>query len=242
MSHELRSPMNSVLGYTQLLKKSLSKQEGSNQHLDDLDEIESSGKHLLTVINDILDFSKLEAGKMGIYIEKIDIKTAINSIIVSARPLAEKNKNTFKYHVDDALEFMNTDKIKLKQVVFNLLSNAFKFTKEGTISLRVTKTINEGRESILIEVEDTGIGMTPKQLGRIFNSFTQADNSITRQYAGTGLGLSISKKFTEIMDGRLMVESKIGEGSVFKVILPLEINKHNLSVDAKKTGWVHDAA
>lgn len=235
MSHELRSPMISVLGYTQLLKKSLRKKEGSDQHMDDLDEIESSGKYLLTVVDDILDFSKLEAGKMGICLEKVNIKALMHSIIVSTKPLADKNENKFEYDVDEALGSMNTDKIKLKQVVFNLLSNAFKFTKEGTVALRVAKTNHKGSEAVLIEVKDTGIGMTPKQLGRIFNSFAQADNSITRQYGGTGLGLSISKKFSEIMDGILFVESKIGEGSVFKVVLPLELSRNN----SRK---VHDAA
>jgi len=240
MSHELRTPLNAIIGYSDLLKED-AEDLGYEDFIPDLEQIKSSGLHLLAIIQDILDISKLESGEMTMYEEEFDIPTLINEVQSIAQPLVKKNSNSFEIYCDSEIGTIFADRTKLKQVLINLLSNASKFTHEGTIALKVVredKIENNGNgrskfpiesanisgdrvfNHIIFSVTDTGIGMTPQQIEKIFQPFVQADNSTTRKYGGTGLGLSICQKFCEMMGGKIIVESCIGIGSTFSVNLP----------------------
>ncbi len=240
MSHELRTPLNAIIGYSDLLKEE-SEDLGYEDFIPDLDQIKTSGLHLLAIIQDILDISKLESGQMTMYEEEFDIPTFINEVQSLVQPLVKKNSNSFEIYCHSEIGTMLADRTKLKQVLINLLSNASKFTHEGIITLTVIREHNikqngNGSNKLAIEsanvpddrilnqiifsVTDTGIGMTQKQIEKVFQPFVQADNSTTRKYGGTGLGLSICQKFCEMMGGRITVKSCVGIGSTFTVNLP----------------------
>jgi Amt family ammonium transporter len=222
MSHELRTPLNAIIGYSEMLEEE-AKDLSQNDFIPDLQKINTAGKHLLLLINDILDLSKIEAGRMELYLESFEIKTMIEDVINTIRPLGEKNGNTFLISLADDLKMMHADLTKVRQTLFNLLSNACKFTEQGQISLevrRVRQTVKGAGDQIVFQVSDTGIGMTPEQLEKLFQEFTQADPSTTRKYGGTGLGLAISRHFCQMMGGDITVESQIGRGSTFTMRLP----------------------
>jgi signal transduction histidine kinase/CheY-like chemotaxis protein len=215
MSHELRTPLNAIIGYSEMLHET-AQDEGQDEFLPDLVKIRDAGRHLLGLINDILDLSKIEAGKMDLYLEEVGLAGLVEEIGSIVEPLTAANANHLEIVCPAALGTLYTDRTKLKQSLLNLLSNAGKFTHEGRVKLEVRAA---GREISFI-VSDTGIGMTEEQQGRLFQAFTQADVSTTRQYGGTGLGLAITKHFCEMLGGRITVESAPGRGSTFTIALP----------------------
>lgn len=220
MSHELRTPMNAIIGYSEMLIEE-AEDLGVEGFAPDLQKIRSAGKHLLALINDVLDLSKIEAGKMTLFLEDFDVADMVRDVAGTIQPLVEKNGNALTIAVAPECGKMHADLTKVRQTLFNLLSNAAKFTEKGTIRLSVSRTADAGRMSF--EVEDSGIGMTPEQLGKLFQAFTQADDSTTKKYGGTGLGLVISRKFCQIMGGDISVRSALGRGTTFAVDLPVEV-------------------
>jgi signal transduction histidine kinase/CheY-like chemotaxis protein len=215
MSHELRTPLNAIIGYSEMLYET-AQDEGQEDFLPDLTKIRDAGRHLLGLINDILDLSKIEAGKMELYLEAVDLARLVEEVRSIVEPLAAANGNRLEIVCPAALGAFYTDRTKLKQSLLNLLSNASKFTHDGRVGLEV----KPGDAEISFIVSDTGIGMTEEQQGRLFQAFSQADASTTRQYGGTGLGLAITKHFCEMLGGSITVESTPGRGSTFTVTLP----------------------
>ena len=219
MSHELRTPLNAIIGYSEMLKEDAEDLE-QEDFIPDLDKIHTAGKHLLGLINDVLDLSKIEAGKMNLFIESVDLDILINEVVGTIHPLIEEKANTLKVEVPKKIGDMQTDMIKLRQMLLNLLSNAAKFTEQGIICLQISHQTCKDEEWVIFSVSDNGIGMTEEQQDKLFQPFTQADASTTRQYGGTGLGLTITKKFTEMMGGNIQLESQFGQGSAFTISLP----------------------
>ena len=229
MSHELRTPLNAIIGYSELLIEEV-EDARQDEFIPDLRKIQAAGKHLLQLINDILDLSKIEAGKMDLYLETFNIKGVIDDVRTTITPMVEKNQNELVVNARDDLGDMFADVTKIRQALFNLLSNASKFTKEGTITLGVTRQAlppvmaqNAPRingDWIIFSVVDTGIGMNDEQLERLFTEFTQADESTTRNYGGTGLGLALTRKLCQMMGGEIAVTSQEGEGSKFIFWIP----------------------
>jgi CheY-like chemotaxis protein/two-component sensor histidine kinase len=219
MSHELRTPLNAIIGYSEILIEEAT-DRGDDASISDLDKIKSAGRHLLGLINDILDLSKIEAGRMDMFIEKVDVGTLARDVATLIAPLAQKNGNTLNLDVPADIGVMHTDLTKLKQCLVNLLSNASKFTQNGTISLKARREMLADRTRFIFRVADTGIGMSAEQQGRLFQAFTQADASTTRNYGGTGLGLTISKHFVTMLGGSIDVQSEPGKGSEFTITLP----------------------
>jgi signal transduction histidine kinase/DNA-binding response OmpR family regulator len=219
MSHELRTPLNAIIGYSEMLEEEAADLD-QKTFIPDLQKINGAGKHLMSLISNILDLSKIEAGKMDLYLENFEIIPMIKEVIATVRPLVEKNANSLLLHYADGLGQMRSDVTKLRQMLFNLLSNASKFTERGTITLRVDRESVNGSGWVNFSVSDTGIGMTPEQTTKLFQAFTQADTSTTRKYGGTGLGLAISQKFCHLMGGEITVDSIPGQGSTFTVRLP----------------------
>src|SRR5687767_7479173 len=219
MSHELRTPLNAIIGYSEMLQEE-AEDTDADAFLPDLRRINAAGKHLLGLINDILDLSKIEAGRMDLHFETFDLRRLVDEVEGVVRPLVEKNANRLVIDCPDDLGTMHADQTKLRQALFNLLSNAAKFTDHGTISLTVER---EPDDRITFAVSDTGIGMTEEQLSRLFEAFSQAEASTSRQYGGTGLGLAISRHFCRLMGGDLTVESVYGQGSKFTVRLPARV-------------------
>jgi CheY-like chemotaxis protein len=219
MSHELRTPLNAIIGYSEMLQEE-AEDLGEEGFVADLQKIHAAGKHLLGLINDILDLSKIEAGKMGLYLEDFDVAGMVEEVCTTIRPLIEKNANTLEIHQQGKVGEMYSDLTKVRQMLFNLLSNASKFTENGTIVLTLARESGENGDFLMFSVADSGIGMTEEQLGLLFEAFTQADVSTTRKYGGTGLGLAITRRFCEMMGGTIEVQSHHGEGSLFSVRLP----------------------
>ena len=207
MSHELRTPLNAIIGYSEMLQEEVVDM-GNEDVAADLEKIYAAGKHLLELINDILDLSKIEAGKMELFLERFDIVSLVQEVITTIRPLVEDNLNTLNVRYDDDLGTMRADSIKVRQSLFNLLSNACKFTEHGNITFTAKREWHHGVDWITFAVQDTGIGMTTDQVSKLFQVFTQADASTTRRYGGTGLGLAISQRFCQIMGGEITVESR----------------------------------
>ena len=191
--------------------------------VQDLQKIKSAGKHLLALINDVLDLSKIEAGKMSLHLETFDVSGMIEEIVTTLQPAIEKNRNTIRVHLADEVGMMRADITKVRQILFNLLSNACKFTDHGTISVDVNQSTAEGLDLLRFRITDTGIGISAKQQEHLFQEFAQADTSIARKYGGTGLGLAITHRFVQLMKGRIEVESQAGEGSTFTVYLPIQV-------------------
>jgi Amt family ammonium transporter len=238
MSHELRTPLNAVIGYSEMLQEE-AEELGQDDFIPDLQKINAAGKHLLSLINDILDLSKIEAGRMELFLETFDIKQVIEEVTNTVQPLVEKNSNILETRLDDQLGTMYADLTKVRQTLFNLLSNASKFTERGQIKLEVRREITttpEQPQRIIFKVSDNGIGMSPEQMQKLFQDFTQADPSTTRKYGGTGLGLAISRRFCQIMGGDISVESEIGRGSTFTVWLPLIVI--DPVIEARNTGEI----
>ncbi len=222
MSHELRTPLNAIIGYSEMLQEE-AKDMGQKDFARDLQKIHGAGKHLLMLINDVLDISKIEAGKMALFIETFDIAPMIQDVATTIDPLVKKNSNTLKVDFADDLGAMRADLTKVRQALFNLLSNACKFTEQGIITLRVAREMVDGGNWISFRVSDTGIGITPEQMGKLFQVFSQAAGSTTLKYGGTGLGLALSQQFCQMMGGDITVESELGQGSTFTIRLPTEV-------------------
>lgn len=219
MSHELRTPLNAIIGYSEMLEEE-ARDSKDSENAKDLQKIQFAGKHLLSLINDVLDLSKIEAGKMPLHLETFEVRHLITDMITTLRPAVEKNRNTLQVHFSDEINMMHADVTKVRQILFNLLSNACKFTDHGSILVSVDRRLEDTREWIRFEISDTGIGIGAKQKENLFKEFAQADASISRKYGGTGLGLAISYKFVQLMKGRIAVVSKLGQGATFTVELP----------------------
>jgi signal transduction histidine kinase/CheY-like chemotaxis protein len=221
MSHELRTPMNAIIGYSEMLEEEAEDLEQA-EFIPDLQKIQAAGRHLLALINDILDLSKIEAGKMDLFLEHFDVASVIQEVAGTIEPLARKNSNTLVIECADDVGSMHSDLVKLRQGLFNLLSNACKFTKQGTVRLSATRSADAGGDRMSFSVSDNGIGMSEDEVGRIFEAFGQADSSTTRQFGGTGLGLTITRRFSEMLGGGVSVASEKGVGSTFTIELPAE--------------------
>ena len=219
MSHELRTPMNAILGYSEMLMEEAEDLE-QEETIPDLKKIHQSGTHLLALINDVLDLSKIEAGKMEAFAEEIDLNMLMDEASAIAHPLLEKNKNSLIIKRNEDLGSAYQDMTKLRQTLFNLLSNAAKFTHEGTVTLHINRTEEAEVSWLTFAVSDTGIGIAEDKVEHVFEEFAQADNSTTRDYGGTGLGLAISKRFCKLLGGDLSVQSELGEGSTFTILIP----------------------
>jgi signal transduction histidine kinase len=218
MSHELRTPLNAIIGLTEMMVSNAAR-FGTEKALEPLRRVNAAGTHLLSLINEILDLSKIEAGKLELNPEPVNLPRLIDEVIGTAGQLAEKNKNRLVVEAQENLGALTADPMRLKQILLNLLSNACKFTKEGEVALRVRK-VADGRDWVELAVADTGIGMTAEQQAKLFQDFTQADSLTARRYGGTGLGLAISRKLARMMGGDVTVTSEPGKGSVFTVRLP----------------------
>ncbi len=224
MSHELRTPLNAILGYSEMLQED-AQELGLSTLREDLQKIHQAGRHLLELINDILDLSKIEAGKMELKPEQLNIRDVISDTIVMIHPLLTKNQNQIIVECPEDIGFMHTDVMRLRQALFNLLGNACKFTQGGTVRLRVWQEFDIHGNFYFFEVSDTGIGIAPEVQQHLFQSFMQADGSTTRQYGGTGLGLAISQRLCNMMGGRISMKSELGIGSVFTICLPARLEK-----------------
>ena len=219
MSHELRTPLNAIIGYSEMLQEQAEELEVPDL-APDLEKIHNAGKHLLSLINDILDLSKIEAGKMDLYLETFDVGKTVRDVTATIQPLVDKKGNKLEVHIAEDLPDMHADMTKVRQSLFNLLSNASKFTENGRITLDVSREDEEGAPWVLMRVTDTGIGMTEEQVAKLFEPFTQADRSTTRKFGGTGLGLAITRRFCRMMGGEVTAESEFGKGSTFTIRLP----------------------
>jgi two-component system, NtrC family, sensor kinase len=224
MSHELRTPLNAIIGLTEMMVTNAAR-FGTEKALEPLRRVNAAGTHLLSLINEVLDLSKIEAGKLELNPEPVDLVRLIDEVIGTAGQLAEKNKNRLVIEAQESLGALNADSMRLKQILLNLLSNACKFTKEGEVALRVRK-VADGRDWIELAVADSGIGMTAEQQAKLFQEFTQADSLTARRYGGTGLGLALSRKLARMMGGDVTVTSEPGKGSVFTVRLPGGVHTH----------------
>ena len=229
MSHELRTPLNAIIGYSELLQLITARKKDMTYSAD-LERIQKAGKHLLTLINDILDISKIEAGKMDLEMQVFAPQPLVDELQETIRPLAAQNANALEIHLSGDLGLVNADYVRLKQCLLNLLSNACKFTREGTVSFSVTQERDESGDALLFRVRDTGVGLTEEQAAKLFQPFTQADASTTRKFGGTGLGLAITKKLCEAMGGTISLESRLGVGSTFSMRFPVEGTPSLLSV------------
>ena len=223
MSHELRTPLNAIILYSELLQET-AQDEGVDhkQSITDLQKIQSAGKHLLALINGILDLSKIEAGKMALSRDTFDVKEMVGELLDTVGPLVRKNGNTLTVRCSGTVGSMSSDLMKTRQILLNLLSNAGKFTRDGSVTLEVDRHADGGQVFVEFTVTDTGVGMTEAQTQKIFDAFTQADVTTTRKYGGTGLGLALVSRFCELMKGSVSVVSRPDEGSRFTVRLPLE--------------------
>jgi signal transduction histidine kinase len=218
MSHELRTPLNAIIGLTEMMVTNAAR-FGTDRALEPLRRVNAAGTHLLSLINEVLDLSKIEAGKLELNPERINLARLIDEVVGTAGQLAEKNQNRLIVEAQENMGALNADPMRLKQILLNLLSNACKFTKEGEVALRVCK-VTDGRDWVELAVADTGIGLTAEQQAKLFQDFTQADSLTARRYGGTGLGLALSRKLARMMGGDVTVTSEPGKGSVFTVRLP----------------------
>jgi two-component system, NtrC family, sensor kinase len=227
MSHELRTPLNAIIGYSEMLQEEAT-DLGQPGLLPDLTKISAAGKHLLELINAVLDLSKIEAGKMEVYLERFAVPPLVEEIAAVVRPLADRKGNALMTSCAPEVGEMRADQTKVRQTLFNLLSNACKFTEGGTVSLRVRRgwSPKRGAEEIVFEVADTGIGMSEEQVSRLFQDFSQADASTAKKYGGTGLGLALSRRLCRMMGGDIAVRSEAGRGSTFTARLPVEVEEH----------------
>ncbi len=219
MSHELRTPLNAIIGLTEMMVTNAAR-FGTEKAQEPLKRVKNAGTHLLGLINQVLDLSKIEAGKLELNPQTVKLTPFIDEVIGTARQLAEQNQNRFVVDAPDDLGAITVDPMRLRQILLNLLSNAFKFTKQGEVALRARRSV-DGRGWIEIAVADSGIGMTVEQMSKLFEEFTQADASTAQRYGGTGLGLSISRKLARMMGGDVTVTSESGKGSAFTVRVPV---------------------
>jgi signal transduction histidine kinase len=224
VSHELRTPLNAIIGLTEMMVTNAAR-FGTEKALEPLKRVNAAGTHLLGLINQVLDLSKIEAGKLELNPESVNLAPLIDEVIGTAGQLAGKNKNRLIVEAEQSLGAVTIDPMRLRQILLNLLSNACKFTKQGEVKLKAGRVANGG-DWIELAVSDTGIGMTPEQQAKLFAEFTQADSLTARHFGGTGLGLAISRKLARMMGGDVTVASEHGKGSVFTVRLPAHLSHH----------------
>jgi PAS domain S-box-containing protein len=224
MSHELRTPLNAIIGYSEMLDEEM-RERGLRELLPDLRRVHDAGKHLLNLINDILDVSKIEAGRMDLVVEEFDVRAVVDEVAQTIQPLATGGGNRLEVSCPDRVGTMRGDPTRVRQVLLNLLSNAAKFTEKGSIRLEVGRGSINGSPAVCFRVSDTGIGIAPEQLEKLFQPFMQADSSATRKYGGTGLGLMISRQLAYKMGGDVSVDSAVGKGSTFTVLLPRDVGE-----------------
>lgn len=223
MSHELRTPLNAIIGYSEILEEDAI-EHNATALTSDLSNIRYAGRHLLELINEILDLSKIEAGRMGLHFEDFELGPVVDDVITTLKPLVEKNGNEIVLQLDEQLGLIRSDSTKVRQILFNLISNACKFTEKGLISIRVQRVQFEDEKYIKIDIKDTGIGMTPIQIAQIFHPFVQGDTSTTRRYGGTGLGLAITKRYCAMLGGEISVTSDPGKGTSFTVWFKCDVS------------------
>src|SRR5262245_4737841 len=221
MSHELRTPLNAIINYSELLQEEIAEQ-GHLNYSADLRRIHAAEKHLLVLINDILDFVKIESGKVELHHETFHIPALVHEIVATLQPILEKHANILEVHVADDAKTLHADKTKVQQSLLHLLSNACKFTSHGRIGLDVTCATRGDHTAVRFQVCDSGIGMSPDALQRLFQPFTQVDDTTTRKYGGTGLGLAISQRLCHLMGGAITVNSTLGQGSIFTMYIPVQ--------------------
>ena len=222
MSHELRTPLNAIIGYSDMLAEE-AEELGQPGIIPDLNKIKTAGKHLLDLISNILDISKIEAGKMELYVETVDVRSMLQDIVTTAQPLVDRNDNLLRVEISEHVGTLRSDITKLRQALLNLLSNAAKFTNRGVVNLRVQQKPQPDGEHIQFVVNDTGIGMSDTQLRSVFQPFAQGDGSIGSRYGGTGLGLVISRHYINLMGGDISVQSELNHGTTFTITLPLKL-------------------
>jgi CheY-like chemotaxis protein len=230
MSHELRTPLNAIIGYSEILEEEAGDlPEIEDIFAPDLKKIHAAGKHLLGLINEVLDLSKIEAGKMDVFLESFTVAEMIAEVQGTVQPLIDKNGNTLVVDCEESLGVMHSDLTKIRQTLFNLLSNAAKFTEDGTITLSARRQTQDSGAAILLTVSDSGIGMSPEQLAKVFDPFSQAEAETSSKYGGTGLGLTISRRFCNMLGGDLTVDSELGRGTRFQVSLPANAAMQDVS-------------
>ncbi len=234
MSHELRTPMNAIIGYSELLTED-AEDEGYEELVPDLERINSAGKHLLSLINDVLDLSKIEAGHMDLFLETFDLERELNEVVMTVRPMIEKNGNEFVEDYGDDLGEMHADVTKVRQALFNLISNAAKFTMDGSITLRARRVSKDGEPLISMAVTDTGIGIPEDKLDLVFEEFAQVDDSTTRDFGGTGLGLALTRQICRMMGGEISLQSEVGVGSTFTIMLPATVSEYEHDASGEPT-------
>ncbi|WP_426954074.1 ATP-binding protein [Muricoccus radiodurans] len=233
MSHELRTPLSAVIGYAEMLEEEAGDIAGGDVLMKDLQKIGSNARHLLSLINDVLDLSKIEAGRMETHLEEFDTAALVQEAAGTVQSLIARKANTLQVRVEEGLGRMHSDPVKLRQCLINLLSNAAKFTEGGRITLSAEAArAEDGRREIVFRVADSGIGMTPEQVAKLFTRFTQADSSTTRRFGGTGLGLAITRAFCELLGGDIAVESEAGHGTTFTIRLPARLSEAELPAEA----------
>ena len=237
MSHELRTPLNVIIGYTSLLREYIYG-ELSRAQDDTLQKVHLTSQHLLELINDVLDLSKIEAGKMPLHLEHVDLPALIADVSETIMPMVRKKQLEYENEVAADVPAIVTDRTKLKQILLNLLSNAVKFTPRGTVRIDVS----QHGQRVHIDVKDTGIGIKPEHLEVIFEDFRQLDQSHTREYGGTGLGLSITRNLLALLGGTISVESKYGGGSRFTIDLPVRLDPATLPEGIQRLAGADRAA
>ena len=224
VSHELRTPLTAILGYTEIVLEDMADKDPASETIVRLQNIHKAGEHLLSIIGSLLDISKIESGRVELYIETFDIRTLLEEVAATIKPLAASKNNQLEVILQGALGEMTTDITKLRQNLFNILSNAAKFTQAGSIRMEVLRKGSPPAETVEFRISDTGIGMTQEQMARVFDPFTQADASTTRIYGGTGLGLTVTQTYCHLMGGDITVESTPGVGTTFIMVLPAALS------------------
>jgi len=224
MSHELRTPLNAIIGYSEIMLEDIDEVADHQTHAD-LSRIKNAGKHLLTLINDILDLSKIEAGKMGLNLEYFRVDGMIREVLETIEPMAAKNNTSLVLQENEDIGVMLSDITKVRQILFNLISNGIKFSEHGEVTIDCQRAEVDDKEHVVIKVTDTGIGMSPDDLEKLFEEFFQVDNSNAKKWSGTGLGLVISQRFSQMMGGSISVASELGKGSTFTVTIPINTAK-----------------
>lgn len=227
MSHELRTPLNAIIGYGEMLEEEVEEREQTDL-VPDLKKIQSAGKHLLNLINDILDLSKIEAGRVDMYVEAVEVDSLVKDALSTVQPLVEQKGNKLVVNLEDNVGVMYSDVTRLRQCLFNILSNACKFTENGTVTVDVLRESADEAEWINFKITDTGIGMTEEQVNKVFEAFSQADSSTTRKFGGTGLGLAITRRLCRMMGGDVTVKSEVNKGSTFAIRVPVDMRAREI--------------
>jgi signal transduction histidine kinase len=221
MSHELRTPLNAVIGYTEMLRENFEEQANAGRKMEDLDRIHTAGRHLLALVDDVIDLNSIEANRIELVTQPVEVASLINEVMATASPLIGKRDNRIVVNMPEDLGILDLDALKLRQSILNLLSNAAKFTTKGMIMLTVLRKHTDHGDYMLLEVTDNGIGISPEGLSRLFTDFSQAEADTSSKFGGTGLGLALTKRFCEMMGGTIDVRSERGVGTSFTIEIPI---------------------